>query len=164
MPIEVRRFALCVCVLAALALLTIGADPALAGKARIAGARMSCHAADVYIGNDVPGPGFALPGKILIGPKHLKRYPGITQRLIFLHECGHQYVGADETAADCWAVRIAKRQGWLTQAGIRSTCRALWHTAGGASHLPGPERCAALTQCFNDAPGRGSKRKKAATQ
>ncbi len=125
---------------------------------------MSCHAADVYIGNDVPGPGFALPGKILLGPKHLKQYPGITQRLIFLHECGHQYVGADETAADCWAVRIAKRQGWLTQAGIRSTCRALWHTAGGASHLPGPERCAALVQCFNDAPGRGSKRKKTAAQ
>jgi hypothetical protein len=130
------------------------AETATAGSAKIGGVRMSCHAANVVISNDVPGPGFALPGTILFGPQYLKKYPPIVQRLIFLHECAHQYVGADEVAADCWAVRIAKRQGWLTQSGVKSTCRAIWHTSGGYTHPDGPERCAKLTACFAEAPTR----------
>ncbi|MEZ5775434.1 MAG: hypothetical protein R3D33_12235 [Hyphomicrobiaceae bacterium] len=141
-------------VFAILTALTLATGPASAGSATIGGARMNCHAADVYVGGDVPGPGFAVKGTILLGPQYLKKYPSTTQRLIFLHECAHQYVGADETAADCWAVRIAKRQGWLTPAGINSTCKALWHTAGGVYHLPGPQRCAALRECYASAPGR----------
>lgn len=136
-----------------------GSSSAVAGTAKVAGHRMNCHAASVVSSNSVPGPGFALSGVIILGPKHLKRYPPITQRLIFLHECAHQYVGMDEGAADCWAVRIAKRQGWLTLAGVKSTCRALWHTGGDQYHLAGPERCAALVQCFRDAPSRTKARK-----
>lgn len=149
--------------LLALSIAALSLIPALipatasAGSAVIAGTRMSCHAANIVMSNEVPGPGFALPGTIIFGPKYLKSYPPIVQRLIFLHECGHQYVGTDETAADCWAVKIAKRQGWLSKAGIRSTCRAIWHTEGGYTHLPGPERCQKLIECFNSAVGRNGK-------
>ena len=132
-----------------------------AGNAVIAGTRMSCHAANIVMSNQVPGPGFALTGSntIIFGPKFLRSYPAIVQRLIFLHECGHLHVGTDETAADCWAVTRAKRQGWLSPAGIRSTCRAIWDTAGGNSHLPGPERCQKLVECYDAAPSRKSKSK-----
>ena len=109
---------------------------------------MSCAAAKVVVSNQVPGPGFAVQGMIMFGPKHLRAYPPIVQRLVFLHECAHQYVGTDESAADCWAVRAAKKQGWLNTGGLRQACKALWHTEADGSHLAGPERCDALKACF----------------
>jgi hypothetical protein len=158
--------ALAAAVIVAIALGVVPAGPiepgaAQAGTAVVGGSRMNCHAAQVVMSDDVPGPGFATKGVIWLGKKHLKSYPTITQRLIFLHECAHQYVGTDETAADCWAVRIAKRQGWLTAAGVKATCRAIWHTQGGQYHLPGPMRCEKLMQCFADAPsGYGTAKRK----
>ena len=145
--------AVAVAILSFAVVLLSGAD-AEAGSAKIAGVRMNCHAANVVVSNEVPGPGFALAGTILLGPKYLKKYPPIVQRLIFLHECAHQYVGPDEVEADCWAVKVAKRQGWLTPAGVKSTCKAIWHTNGGYTHPNGPERCAKLIACYGAAKGR----------
>ena len=131
------------------------APPASAGNATIGGMKLTCHAAEVVVSNAVPGPGFAVPGLIMFGPRFLHAYPPLVQRLVFLHECGHQYVGTDENAADCWAVETGKRQGWLTLAGLAQACKALWHTAADGVHLAGPERCAALQQCYASAPGKG---------
>jgi hypothetical protein len=126
---------------------------ARAGSAVIGGVRMNCYAADVVVSDKVPGPGFAVAGAILFSPRFLSEYPPTVQRLVFLHECGHQYVGVDESAADCWAVSRAKRQGWLTHAGLGQACRAIIHTEGDGAHLAGPERCQALRQCFENAEG-----------
>ncbi|MEZ5922972.1 MAG: hypothetical protein R3D57_01160 [Hyphomicrobiaceae bacterium] len=126
-----------------------------AGSTNLGGARVSCYAAKTIIKDKrVPGPGYASQGVIYLGPQYLKAYPPVVQRFIFLHECGHQYVGVDETGADCWAAKIGKRQGWFSQAGVASVCKAFWNTQGGQYHLPGPQRCEALKQCFADAPGR----------
>ena len=136
------------------AVLLAGISTASAGTAMIGGMKMSCHAAEVVVSNQVPGPGFAMPGLLMFGPRFLKAYPPLVQRLVFLHECGHQYVGTDEGAADCYAVQIGKRQGWLTPAGLAQACKALWHTQGDGAHLAGPERCAALQACYAGAPGK----------
>ena len=135
--------------------LVTAATPAAAGNATIGGMKLNCHAAQVVVSNAVPGPGFAIPGLIMFGPRFLHAYPPIVQRLVFLHECGHQYVGTDENAADCWAVQAGKRQGWLTPAGLAQACKALWHTQSDGVHLAGPERCVALQQCYATAPGKG---------
>jgi len=127
----------------------------MAGTATIGGMKLSCHAAQVVVSNQVPGPGFSVPGVLMFGPRFLRAYPPLVQRLVFLHECGHQYVGTDESAADCWAVKAGKRQGWLTRSGLAQACKALWHTQGDGVHLAGPERCAALQQCFETASGKG---------
>ncbi len=131
--------------------------PASAGSAIIGGKRMTCYAAEVVITDQAPGPGFAIAGQIIFNPKFLNQYPPLVQRLVFLHECGHQYIGPDETAADCWAVQRAKQQGWLTPATLNQACRALWHTEGDGTHLDGPVRCEALRQCYAVAPRRGAK-------
>lgn len=139
---------------AAMVAVVASASPAVAGSAVIGGMKLSCHAAQVVLSNQVPGPGFAVPGLLMFGPRFLHAYPPLVQRLVFLHECGHQYVGADENAADCYAVEAGKRQGWLTPAGLSQACKALWHTQGDGVHLAGPERCAALRQCYDSAPDR----------
>lgn len=136
-----------------LAMTALAPAAAEAGSAVIGGVRMNCAAAEVIVSNEVPGPGFAVDGAILFSPKHLKEYPPMVQRLVFLHECAHQYIGADEGSADCWAVKAGKRQGWLTVSGLRQACRALWHTEADGYHLAGPQRCQQLLQCFETAPG-----------
>jgi len=138
--------------LLALALAVALTGTAIAGTAQVGGAMLSCHPAEVVMSNDVPGPGFAVPGLLMFGPRYLKQYPPLVQRLIFLHECGHQYVGRDETAADCYAVEAGKRQGWLTPAALAQACKSLWHSVGDGVHLAGPERCDALQACYDAAP------------
>ena len=133
----------------------IPANPANADSAFIGGMKLSCRAAKVVVSDAVPGPGFAVQGMIMFGPKFLRAYPPLVQRLVFLHECGHQYVGTDEGAADCWAVQSGKRQGWLKPAGLAQACKALWHTQSDGVHLAGPERCQALQQCYDTAPSKG---------
>lgn len=143
--------------IAVLAIAVLGLWPiaASAGTTTVGGVKVSCYAAKTIIKDKrVPGPGYASQGVIYLGPQYLKAYPAVVQRFIFLHECGHQYVGADETGADCWAARIGKRQGWFSEASVNSVCKAFWNTQGGQFHLPGPQRCQVLKQCFADAPGR----------
>lgn len=142
-------------VLGMIAALGLWPAAASAGSTTVGGARVSCYAAKTIIKDKrVPGPGYASEGVIYLGPQHLNAYPAVVQRFIFLHECGHQYVGTDETGADCWAAKIGKRQGWFSEGGVNSVCKAFWNTQGGQFHLPGPQRCQALKQCFASAPGR----------
>lgn len=149
-----RRRAALSAVVAASALFAATVPNAVAGSAVIGGMKLTCRAAKVVISDAVPGPGFAIQGMIMFGPKYLRAYPPLVQRLVFLHECGHQYIGTDESAADCWAVEAGKRQGWLTRAGLAQACKALWHTQADGVHLAGPERCQALQQCYDTAAGR----------
>ncbi len=137
--------------LAAILMAAFQPGPARAETVIVAGKRLSCSAARIVTSHRSPVAGYATPGLIVLNPKRLGRYPGITQRLIFLHECAHQYVGRDETAADCWAVRQGRRQGWLTSDGIEATCRAIRHLPGSDVHLPGPSRCLMMRRCFADA-------------
>lgn len=135
-----------------------------AGSTTIAGQKVSCYAAKSIIKHTgVPGPGYAGPGVIYLGPQYLKAYPPVVQRFIFLHECGHQYVGADESGADCWAAKVGKKQGWFGPTQLNAVCKAFWNTQGGQFHLPGPERCQVLKQCFAGASGRTYASKSGAT-
>jgi hypothetical protein len=145
-----NRVSLCMtaAAVAACILAAMPDSPARAGSAVIGGVKMSCRPAKVVVGKSVPGPGYSVEGLLLFGSRFLRAYPPIVQRLVFLHECAHQYVGADEGAADCWAVKMGRKQGWLTPDGIRQACRVLWKTPADGAHLAGPERCDMLKQCY----------------
>ncbi len=121
---------------------------AFAGSAVIGGYRMQCPGARVRFSRHSPGVGFAVRGEIVFNRKLMRRYPVVTQRMIFLHECAHQYVGRNETAADCWAIRTAKSQGWLSERGVHTVCRSFAGSNGSRTHLAGPQRCAAMLRCF----------------
>ena len=119
-----------------------------AGSARVSGRRMHCARATVRMSRSSPGVGYATSGLIVLNPRLLKQYPSVTRRMIFLHECAHHYVGASETAADCWAVKRAKRQGWLTERGVRTVCRSFAGSTGGGGHVSGSARCRAMLRCY----------------
>jgi hypothetical protein len=70
------------------------------------------------------------------------------QWLIYYHECGHILYGPSETAADCYAVRRARRERWLSKQALEDIC-AVFNIAGHGPMHPDPEaRCDQLRQCF----------------
>jgi hypothetical protein len=117
------------------------------GRLVIAGRRLSCGATATLI-RDFEG--FAVSSTvIMLNMEALKELPRLVQWLIYYHECGHILYGPGETAADCYAVRRARREGWLSRAGLEDIC-ATFNIAGHGPVHPDPEaRCEQLRQCFD---------------
>jgi hypothetical protein len=85
---------------------------------------------------------------IMLNMGALKDLPRQVQWLIYYHECGHILYGPSETAADCYAVKRARREGWLNGAALDDIC-AVFNIAGHGPLHPDPgQRCEQLRQCF----------------
>jgi hypothetical protein len=67
---------------------------------------------------------------------------------IYSHECGHQFVGADETQADLFAIRRGVKWGWLDAQGMQDICTFISKLKGDAAHPPGPERCETMRKYY----------------
>ena len=116
------------------------------GRLVVAGRRLSCGATATLI-RDFEG--FAVSSTvIMLNMQALKDLPRPVQWLIYYHECGHILFGPNETAADCYAVRRARRQGWLDKETLDDIC-AVFNIAGhGPMHADPEQRCDQLRQCF----------------
>ncbi len=116
------------------------------GRLVVAGRRLSCGATSTLI-RDFEG--FAVSSTvIMLNMQALKDLPRPVQWLIYYHECGHILYGPSETAADCYAIRRARREGWLGKPSLEDIC-AVFNIAGHGPVHPDPEqRCDQLRQCF----------------
>jgi hypothetical protein len=121
------------------------------GRLVIEGRRLSCGRTATLI-RDFEG--FAVSSTvIMLNMQALKDLPRPVQWLIYYHECGHILYGPSETAADCYAVRRARRQGWLDEQALEDVC-AVFNIAGHGPVHPDPEaRCEQLRQCFRTKTG-----------
>ena len=87
--------------------------------------------------------GFAVSSTvIMLNMQALKDLPRPVQWLIYYHECGHILYGPSETAADCYAVRRARREGWLSDAVARRYLRGVQHRRPRRRCTPIPSRAA----------------------
>lgn len=116
------------------------------GRLVVAGRKLSCGATATLL-RDFEG--FAVSSTvIMLNMQALKDLPRPVQWLIYYHECGHILYGPGETAADCYAVRRARRENWLGKTGLEDIC-AVFNIAGHGPVHPDPEaRCDQLRQCF----------------
>jgi hypothetical protein len=116
------------------------------GRLVLAGRRLSCGATATLI-RDFQG--FAVSSTvIMLNMQAMKDLPRRVQWLIYYHECGHILHGPSEAAADCYAVRRARREGWLDRQALDDICAA-FNIAGHGPVHPDPEtRCSQLRQCF----------------
>ena len=116
------------------------------GRLVVAGRRLSCGATATLL-RDFEG--FAVSSTvIMLNMQALKDLPRPVQWLIYYHECGHILFGPSETAADCYAIRRARREGWLSKQSLEDIC-AVFNIAGHGPVHPDPEaRCDQLRQCF----------------
>ncbi|HYJ58033.1 MAG TPA: hypothetical protein VEW64_01605 [Methyloceanibacter sp.] len=117
------------------------------GRLVVAGRRLSCGSTATLI-RDFEG--FAVSSTvIMLNMQALKELPRPVQWLIYYHECGHILYGPSESAADCYAIRRARREGWLGREGLEDVC-AVFNIAGHGPTHPDPEaRCEQLRQCFD---------------
>ena len=96
-----------------------------AGRLVIEGRRLSCGGTKTLL-SDFQG--FAVSSTvIMLNMQALKDLPRQVQWLIYYHECGHILLGPSETAADCYAVKRARREGWLERAGAQRRLRGVQH-------------------------------------
>jgi hypothetical protein len=118
-----------------------------AGRLVIEGKRLSCGSTKTLL-RDFEG--FAVSSTvIMLNMQALTPLPRQVQWLIYYHECGHILYGPSETSADCYAVRRARREGWLNDQALNDVC-AVFNIAGHGPVHPDPEeRCNQLRQCFS---------------
>ena len=117
-----------------------------AGRLIIEGRRLSCGTTKTLL-RDFQG--FAVSSTvIMLNMQAMKDLPRQVQWLIYYHECGHILYGPNETSADCYAMRRARREGWLNNQVLSDICAA-FNIAGHGPVHPDPEaRCNQLRQCF----------------
>lgn len=93
-------------------------------------------------------PGPTNPPMIIIDSTFLASAPLPVQLFTYAHECGHHMVGMNENAADCWAARIGRRQGWFTPQTMQFLTQAFQWNPGDWTHAPGPARLQNIWACF----------------
>lgn len=87
-------------------------------------------------------------GMILVNKERFEQMPLTLKRYAYSHECGHQYVGLDEDAADCYAIRRGVEDGWMNSAALDDICSFISRSKGDAAHAAGTERCEKMRRCF----------------
>lgn len=128
-----------------------------AGKLTMAGRRLICGRRPAVMDPNFDSWGGAYPGFIILNPRRLEGLSPTIKFYVYAHECAHQFVGRDEAAADCFAMRRGRLRGWLNQDGLEEICTFISQLKGDDEHAPGVERCKAMRQCFKQAGSRAGR-------
>lgn len=113
----------------------------------IAGVPLVCGGATSYVAM-IPDIAMAQPGTLLFRPDFFN-LPPYMQWFVYAHECAHQVVGSNEQAADCFAVKLGRNQGFFPPQAIQQICAFTFPSPGDWTHFPGPLRCQQMQICYN---------------
>jgi hypothetical protein len=120
------------------------------GELKLDGRKLLCGQRPTVLDNNLDDYGAAYPGFLILNPKLLGKVSTPVKMWIHAHECGHQFRGADEETADCFAVQRGRRQGWLTLEGLEEVCRFIAPAKGDSMHFSGSHRCETMRKCYVD--------------
>lgn len=127
------------------------------GETKIDGHTLFCGTRPTVIDPNFGSWGGAYPGFLILNPERMKGLPTAVKLFIYAHECGHQFVGRDEEAADCFGVKRGRRYGWLTERGLDQVCTFISGLKADSVHAAGPDRCEKMRACYKDAAPRASR-------
>lgn len=119
-----------------------------AGDLNYDGVKFTCARFPAIFDPTLEDYGAAYFGFIMLNKERFEEMPLMLKRYAYMHECGHQYVGFDEGAADCYAIRRGRRDGWLSGAGLDEICAFIGRSKGDALHRLGERRCENMRQCY----------------
>lgn len=114
------------------------------GEMKIDGRRVNCGTRPTVLNPNFDSWGGAFPGFVIMNTKKISGLSTQVKRYIYAHECGHQFIGANETEADLFAIRRGVRRGWLDAQGMEEICTFISQLKGDSVHPPGPERCTTM--------------------
>jgi len=123
-----------------------------AGELRIDGQTFSCGHRPTVIAGALDDYAAAYYGFLILNKERFAKLPMTLKRYVHAHECAHQYVGRGELAADCYAVRQGRREGWLDEKGVEEICGFIGRAKASPTHPAGPKRCEYIRACFADSP------------
>lgn len=127
------------------------------GKLKIDGHRMVCGKRPTVIDRKFDSWGGAYAGYLILNTDRIKGLPTPVKLFIYAHECGHQFIGRDEEAADCFGVKRGRRYGWLKEDGLKQVCDFISKLKSDAEHAAGPARCKKMRRCYLDAAPRAAR-------
>lgn len=116
----------------------------------IDGKRVYCGHRPTVTDNSLDDYGAAYPGFLIMNPRLLERVTTPVKMWIYAHECGHQFRGAEEAAADCFAVQRGRAMGWLTAEGLEEVCQFISPARADSAHFSGEKRCEHMRKCYAD--------------
>ncbi|MGH6864855.1 MAG: hypothetical protein ACREDO_01430 [Methyloceanibacter sp.] len=120
------------------------------GELKIDGKRVNCGTRPTVLNPNFDSWGGAFPGFVILNTKKIDGLSTQVKLYIYSHECGHQFVGADETEADLFAIRRGVKWGWLDAQGIEEICGFISQLKGDAVHPPGPSRCETMRKYYQE--------------
>lgn len=118
------------------------------GTFSVDGVPVVCGSVAFVLDPSLPDVGMARPGVIILNPMY---YGGMSTsaKLFWVgHECGHHVVGLNESAADCWAVRTGRDQGWFPPSTFQEMIYQMQNNPGDFYHPPGAARIANMISCY----------------
>lgn len=124
------------------------------GQFRVGNIPVSCGAALTIVQPGIGDWAKAFPGgptnppAIVLDSMFLASAPLPVQLFTYAHECGHHFVGSNEDAADCWAARNGRRQGWFTPQTMQFLIQVFKWNPGDWTHAPGWMRLENIARCF----------------
>lgn len=117
------------------------------GELTLDNRRLICGRRPTVIDDKLDDYGAAYPGFLILNMRLLAKVSTPVKLWIFAHECGHQFRGPDEDAADCFAVQRGRREGWLTPEGLEEVCRFISPARGSSMHYAVATRCESMRRC-----------------
>jgi hypothetical protein len=119
------------------------------GELKIDGKTAICGKRPTVLNPKFDSWGGAFPGFLILNTAKIKGLGTEVKLYIYSHECGHQFVGADETQADLFAIRRGVKWGWLDAQGMDDICTFISQLKGDGVHPPGPQRCETMRNYYN---------------
>jgi hypothetical protein len=118
------------------------------GQFAIDGIPVICGNLPTVITPNIPDGAMNNGQAILLNPIVLSALPTVLKLYVYAHECGHAIVGANEVAADCWAIRTGRDQGWFPPEAFDYLIEFFKDNPGTLRHPPGPVRVSNMMQCY----------------
>ncbi len=130
----------------------VGPDAKLVaqGAFKIDGKAVNCGKRPTVLNPNFDSWGGAFPGFLIINTKKIGGLSTQVKLYIYSHECGHQFIGADETQADLFAIRRGVKYGWLDAQGMEDICTFISQLKGDGVHPPGPQRCETMRKYYRE--------------
>jgi hypothetical protein len=130
----------------------VGPDGKLISHGQLAldGKSVNCGKRPTVLNPNFDSWGGAFPGFLILNNKKISGLSTQVKLYIYSHECGHQFVGADETKADLFAIRRGVKWGWLDAQGVEDICTFISQLKGDSVHPPGPKRCETMRKYYRE--------------
>jgi hypothetical protein len=119
-----------------------------AGQYALDGQSVDCKSLPTVLNPHLDDYATSFPKFIVVRPDMMAKPPTAVKLWIYYHECGHEFVGPDETKADCYSVTQGVKEGWLGPSGVDDVCNFISAARQDATHFAGPDRCLAIRSCY----------------